>query len=154
MKSVQLEIALAHYFGFRQNLVVPNISWGLGIHECDLMVVRKSGYAVEIEIKVSVQDLKADLKKRHQHKSNKIRELYFAMPSSMITAIEYVPEHAGIILVEENSKVKFHRDPKINTTARKLTEAEIAKVAHLGCMRIWTLKSNLFNAQNKIGFTR
>ena len=47
-----------NFFNYRANLIVPNISWGLGLHECDLLVLTSSGYATEIEIKVSKADLK------------------------------------------------------------------------------------------------
>ena len=46
------------------HLVVPNVSAGLHIHECDLISVTKGGYATEIEIKVSVSDTKKDLSKK------------------------------------------------------------------------------------------
>jgi hypothetical protein len=150
MKTPQMEIAIAHHFGFRQNIIVPNICWGLGVHECDLLVIRKSGYALEVEIKVSISDLKQDAKKQHEHKSNKIKELYFAIPEQMKSAIEYIPERAGILLVEEPARVHILREARVNPLARKLTEQEITKVLHLGCMRIWTLKTNLFNARKKI----
>ena len=55
---------------------MPNISWGLGVHEIDLFVVRPSGYAIEVEIKVSLSDFKADFNKKHTHSSPKIREFY------------------------------------------------------------------------------
>lgn len=50
----EIEIAIARYFGIRQNAIVPNVSWGLGFpYECDLLILRDSGFAIEIEIKIS-----------------------------------------------------------------------------------------------------
>ena len=148
LTSTEIEIYLSNYFNYRQNIIVPNISYGLGVHECDLFIIRKSGYAVEVEIKISVQDIKADLKKSHKHKSNKIRELYFAIPKELEHAIEYIPEHAGIITIEKHitgkpATIHMLRGAKLNTDARKLTEKEIHKATHLGCMRIWALKQTV-----------
>ena len=55
--TIEMEVAIAAYFGFRQNIIVPNISWGFMNHEADMFIVRKSGYAIEIEIKRSKSDL-------------------------------------------------------------------------------------------------
>lgn len=55
---LEMEIAIANLFDIRKNIIVPNISCGLGIHECDLFIVRNSGYCIEVEIKRSEQDLK------------------------------------------------------------------------------------------------
>jgi hypothetical protein len=102
--TLEMEIALMKYFGVRQNLIVPNISWGLYIHECDLLVVKKSGYAIEVEIKVSVQDFKKDFKKGHQHndKFNRIKSMYYAFPKSIVDkCVDLVPENCGIISVRK-----------------------------------------------------
>ena len=54
MHAGDIEIAIANHLNTNQNLIVPNISYGLGFHyELDLLVVTKSNYADEIEIKIS-----------------------------------------------------------------------------------------------------
>lgn len=155
LTSTEIEIYLSNYFNYRQNTIIPNISYGLGVHECDLFVIRKSGYVVEIEIKISVQDIKADLKKEHKHKSKKIRELYFAIPKELEHAIKYIPEHAGIITIEKHldfkpATIRTIRSAKLNTDARKLTTEEIQKAGHLGCMRIWALKQQVVELSRQI----
>lgn len=61
---IEMEVAIAEMFGIRTHIIVPNISWGLrGMHEMDLAIIFRSGYLKEIEIKRSIQDLKADFKK-------------------------------------------------------------------------------------------
>ena len=65
----EMECRLADYFGYRKNLIVPNVYWGLDMHECDLLVLSQAGYATEIEIKISIADLRADAKKVHGHRS-------------------------------------------------------------------------------------
>ena len=70
----EMECAVARYMDFRTNLVVPNVSWGFEVHECDLLIVTKTGYAYEVEIKRSKADLKKDIEKKHGHNS---RGVYF-----------------------------------------------------------------------------
>ena len=53
IKTIEIEEALARYFGFRENIIVPNISWGAGFDEVDLMVIKKTGYVIGVEIKIS-----------------------------------------------------------------------------------------------------
>ena len=75
MKTLEMEIALMRKFDVRRNIIVPNICWGMNLHECDLLSITKKGYATEIEIKVSKPDLRADRDKTHGHRSNKIEFL-------------------------------------------------------------------------------
>lgn len=140
-------MAVARYFNTRQNLIVPNISWGMFLHECDMLVVTKAGYAYEIEIKVSKSDLKADMFKKHGHNSRKIKRLYFAIPEELINAIEYIPERAGIIVVKPANGYYYGRCYKIREAAvvgdYKFTAEDRLKVAMLGTMRMWNLKENI-----------
>lgn len=148
-----MEEAIARKFGVRTNIIVPNVSWGLpGMHECDLFIIKTSGYGVEVEIKISKSDLLADFKKGHSHKDrfNRIKEFYYAFPESMLKSCEeLIPKDAGIITCRRSdwgSKLvyaSFHRDPVPIKTARKLTLEEQFKVARLGTMRIWTLKNKI-----------
>jgi len=58
----EMECALAGWFDYRQNLIVPCVYWGVGYytHECDLLIVSRAGYVTEVEIKISRSDLRAD----------------------------------------------------------------------------------------------
>ena len=149
IKTSEIEVRVASYFDYRKNIIVPNISWGVNIHECDLLIVRKSGYGIEVEIKVNKYDLIADAKKEHNHndRMDRISELYFAMPGYMKDCIEYVPERAGILLLSRCSGrglelIRF-RDAVINKNRNKFSEEEMLKIAHLGTMRIWNLKRTI-----------
>lgn len=59
LTCLDIELATASHFDSRANLIVPNISWGMGLdHEIDLAIVNpKSGYMREVEIKISKSDL-------------------------------------------------------------------------------------------------
>jgi hypothetical protein len=153
--TIEMEVAIAKMFGIRQHIIVPNLSWGLiGMHECDLFLIKKSGVAVEVEIKRSKSDFLADFKKGHDHKDrlHRITEFYYAFPENLVEkCIDLVPEHAGVIVCQrwvdykKQQKVSAHikKQPKRIKGARKLTEEEQLKVARLGTMRIWTLKEKI-----------
>ena len=99
-KIEEIEYWVAKEFDYRKNVVVPNVSWGLRDlgHECDLLVLRASGHCVEVEIKRSLSDLKADKIKGHRHSSQMIRELWFAIPADIYEkAVDHIPGAAGII---------------------------------------------------------
>lgn len=129
-------------FSFRRYLVVPNVWWGMKFnHECDLLCVTKSNVAHEIEIKISVADLKNDLMKKHGHKSNKIKYLWFAMPEKIYDkGKENIPEQVGVIIIKEPENRKpfaLVLKKPIATKARNLNQDEIIKLGHLGTMRYW-----------------
>ncbi len=155
MNAVDIELAVANHFGWRQNIIVPNISWGLlpWGREIDVLVVRPSGFADEIEIKISASDIKADTKKYHRRlpRHELLRRWWFAVPEKL-SGHPDIPADAGILAYRENDIFPNNPDtailitkraPHINKMARKLRADEIEKVLHLGCMRIWSLKEAL-----------
>lgn len=149
MKTTEIEIAIAEHYGIRQNIIVPNISWGLGLHECDLLVLSSSKYATEIEIKISISDLKKDAKKKHTHYSEKIKYLYFAIPSYLAMHIEYIPKRAGIYVVNSKHEVFCLAKPVYNIGCRCFTEEEIFQLQRLGIIRTWSLRKKLLKFENK-----
>lgn len=156
MNTLQMEVALMQHFGIRNNYIVPNVSWGIQrntewLHECDLLVLSQSRYATEVEIKVSMADLKKDQEKGHGHSSPFIKFLYFAVPLELYEkgVEEYVPERAGIIAVKsmmfDDYIVKVMRKPKYNKYCWQWTEKELFQLLRLGTMRIYNLKYNLLS---------
>lgn len=149
IKTPEMELLIARHFKPRTNIVVPNVSWGMNVrYECDLVVLTTSGYAHEVEIKVSRQDLINDLKKRHKHDHYNFRSLWFAVPTYLLKNIEYIPLHAGILVVTSNRRVYVLAKPEINQRAKKWTERERYTLARLGYIRIWTLKEKLLKEKN------
>lgn len=146
LTAPDIEIRVARLFNYRSNLIVPNVSWGLHLrHECDLLIVTPARYATEVEIKVTASDIRADKKKKHRHQSNKIRRLYFAVPDYLESCPDLPPE-VGLISVDSEGKhwrTKIVRRPRFNKLARPLSEEEYNRLAHLGCMRIWSLKEHI-----------
>ena len=146
LKTIDMETALARHFNPLINLIVPNISWGMFNHECDLLVVTKAGYAWEIEIKISLSDLKKDKLKRHNHQDhfNRIKYLYFALPYYLEKHIEHVPKRAGIIIVGKDLFCRKIKKP-VKNSDYKFTAEDRYKVARLGAIRVWSLKGLLRN---------
>src|SRR3990172_9041710 len=139
MTARDIERAVVYgLYNTRRWLVVPNVSWGLGLHECDLLAVSASSYAHEIEIKISKGDLVRDA---HRHR---IACLWFAMPEGMRDCIDRVPQEAGVILVDMNTggmhvatRVRpAHRDP----LAKPWSPEQRAKLARLGLLRYWSMR--------------
>lgn len=154
----EIESVVAELWGYRKTIIVPNISWGADVHECDLLILTASGWATEVEIKISVSDLKKDATKKHAHSSDKICYIYFAIPDKLIPYIALIPERAGIVLISSyeyrdytilnaplvNSfRGRIVRNPTENKNAVKWTDKERMNLSRLGCMRIWSLKRKL-----------
>jgi hypothetical protein len=143
----------------RTHLVVPNVSWGLGFqHELDLLSISYDSRAgTEIEIKVSIGDLKRDRDKKHGHSDVRIRQLYFAGPIELQEAFfEYAPADAGIITVFFNAKewgdtyqCVTRRRPKPRNPYRKFTDTEIDRLLRLSNMRYWSLFSRQFRKKEQ-----
>jgi hypothetical protein len=156
IKTLEMEVAISMMFGYRTHIIVPNLSWGFLSHEADLFLIKKTGWTIECEIKISKSDFLADFKKKHHHKerSNKVGEFYYAFPDYLYEKCrDLVPEDQGIIVCKRNqyNHVRAHieRPTKKIKNSRKLTEKEQLVVARLGCMRIWSLKTKVINLQNK-----
>lgn len=142
-----MELAIAGLIGYRQNTIVPNVSWGLGLrHECDMLVLDDKNRFTEIEIKISLSDLRADFKKAHGHKSKFISRLIYAVPEFLLPeCMNLIPVSCGIISVKWNEylgcyQASWQRQCKHDKTKGKPTPQTIEKFYQLGCMRIWSLK--------------
>jgi len=77
-------------------------------NETDFLVLNKSGYLLDVEIKVSLQDYKKDFTKIHKHHVLKNRgyseecpnRFYYAVPTNLIT-VDDLPEYAGLYYIDE-----------------------------------------------------
>lgn len=148
--SGHMELAVAMLLNYRVYTIVPNVSHGLYLnHECDMLAL-KDGKFTEIEIKISIADLKADFKKSHGHKSKYITRLVYAVTEEMLeSATEIIPDEFGIISVKTVFKYNLWRQEaywvrqvKHRKTNEKIPQSIIDKFHHLGCMRIWSLKGH------------
>lgn len=152
LKIDQIELAIAKIFGIRGNIIVPNVSWGFfATHEADLVVINKSGYMTEIEIKRSWTDFLNDFKKHTTHDEGKVMWKYFAVPESILERVRtYLHENGhddwGIVFYNNEGTVRIDRYPNnlnLTTKSNRLFLEEQLAIARLGCMRIWSLKEKL-----------
>jgi len=159
MKTIDIEIAVMKYLNIRQNLVVPNVSWGMNLHECDILSLSKSGYTTEVEIKVSKQDLMKDKKKWHGHENKNIAYFFFAVPEKLKEiALEEIPERAGLLVAKKYRPESFKgggihieliRHCLRNKNFVKWNEKDRCNLARLGTMRILGLKQKIRKLQNQ-----
>ena len=152
--------AIAFRFFKRSVLVVPNCYW-TG-YEADLLVVHKDLRLIDIEIKISRADLKADLGKdkwwtnrpwarRHLTQDrrqwpDKVWKHYYAMPAEIWDdkLLASIPATSGVLLMAYNGRV----DGKIEFTAlrpakpcreaKPITPADAIDIARLASLRMWT----------------
>ncbi len=88
----EMEQSINRLLSLSSFAIVPRVIAGLGYHEeqsynfvkvidheCDLLCITNSGYLTEIEIKISVSDLRADFKKKKKDTAEILSET-FIMP--------------------------------------------------------------------------
>ena len=131
--------------------VDPMIWKNIVNHECDMLIVTKNRYLTEVEIKISLSDLKADFKKEHQHKDENIKNFYYAFPEEIKEkAIELIPEKAGILIAlkkhlndgYEYREIKCYRKPKINKLAKPINDIVLSRIYRLGYLRYWNYRTS------------
>jgi hypothetical protein len=148
LMASDIELAVAtSKFPYRQFLVGTRLSWGMGpgFHECDVLAMTSRGYLHEVEIKVSISDLRRDHGKRHHHAdyAGRIKYLWFAVPSLILDqALPEIPADAGILAVDEDLWLRTQRPATPRRGARPLRADEIAKFQRLLGLRYWLNREN------------
>ncbi len=143
-------------------LVVPRCHWGG--HEKDLLIVdTRSRRLIEIEIKISRSDLKADAKKdkwiprpwaRHSYNPPRKREWpngvwkhYYALPVEIWKEelLQCIPDASGVILVRKDERyrngayVKVLRRAVPDRKAKGIGDGDVLDIARLLNFRYWSL---------------
>lgn len=156
-----LELAAADYFDYRRNLIIPNVSFGLSLnYEADLIIVTKDKYLYEVEIKISIADLKKDIlkKKFSTNGQYKIKKFYYLIPESLLKyrdeILNLIRPEAGLMSAKYNNyknrfEINLINMATINKKAEKISDKEYLHLCHLAAMRIWTLKEHLNNLNSK-----
>lgn len=156
--EIEINVVKSDDFDYTKKLVVFNVigqSDKLPLwHECDILVCSNSGYLTEIEIKRSYADFLNDFKKKHDHKSNYIKNFYYCIPEKIkdkvlnfLNTFENKEDwriNAGIIVFYEDTDwIDIVKNPKENKESIKLTLEQKYYLARLGCLRIITLKKKI-----------
>lgn len=137
------EEVVARIFPIPRHICVSNVSWSMLPYEADLIAVTNSGYMIEVEIKVSLADLKRDAAKskwRYPAFDNLVSRFYYAMPDDLwqkIAAKEAVPEWAGVIVISADGFATVAREAT-RRQARALTNVERFNLARVGSFRAWS----------------
>lgn len=109
MNSTQIQNEITQLFGNYDYSLLNSFIFGW---ESDYFCISKSGYAVEVEIKISKSDFKCDFKKTTAHRENKHEYLtdseklikpnrfFFACPEGLI-GLSDIPDSYGLIWVKE-----------------------------------------------------
>ena len=117
-----------------RNKFIKNLSYGLLNHECDVVIVSKSKYLTEIEIKRSFSDFLADFKKKHHHDDDcRIKNFYYCLPESIVDkAMAVLREKveskvSGNIILIKSSKI-IDRLRVLNPNVEEIIECILKKV--------------------------
>ncbi len=169
VSTTEMEVALLNFFDVQKNIIVPNVSWGFyGLrYEIDLLVLRSTMYAIEVEIKVSKADLKAERDKdkysyyntppenhNYEHYFNYTGDMdvpmfvegYFAVPEYLEScALKNIPIESGLIVV--GPKTKITKKAIRRGHKHRFTKEQERKLMRLGCMRILKLKTKLLEME-------
>lgn len=137
----------------RALLVVPRCHW-TG-HECDLLAVdRETLKLVDIEVKISRADLKADAKKDkwwsyHWSREPSPREWppkvwrhYYALPAEVWRPelAASIPPRSGVLLLERDQRgatVRVARRAVPNKQAKPISPSDAIDLARLCGLRMW-----------------
>lgn len=146
-------------FDRRRYLVLPNAYYGMGFsYEMDLLIITWTGrIGYEVEIKISLADLKRDLSKSKfeaskytgkNRLSGRVAGMWYAMPIQVWEkGAEYVPADAGVIVIGERElsargktwsapHASVIRKPARKKQLYKWKDQELAKMTHLLSMRL------------------
>lgn len=153
-------------------VVVPNCTW-TG-YECDVLVVERNLRLIDIEVKISRADLKADAKKdkwwrrvswgegppHRQPWPPKVWKHYYAMPKDIWKPelAECIPAASGVLLLSAPGKesaitgnlvIRVERQAKPNRDAEKISPQSAIDIARLASLRMWEAYQALENQSHQ-----
>lgn len=143
MRDLSLEAAAVEWLRYeRQCLLVclertPVLGW----YRPDVFGVCKRRHTVEIEVKRTVADFKADAGKRitnwRRDGSLNVRQFYYLVPPSIADAVRpLLPDYAGLLTVGQPAttwaklpRVEVEHGAPVNRAAKRLTLLEMGRMA-------------------------
>jgi len=165
MQWTETNVASALAFGALNSksvLVIPNCGWTGS--ECDLLVIEKGLRIIDVEIKVSRSDLKADYNKDkwwgtrpwsrravpgpHAKREwpAKVWKHYYAIPLSLWNPdlIPFLPPASGVIGLRHNKSNKAGISLQVvrratpNRDAKPISPVDAIDLARLASLRMWS----------------
>jgi hypothetical protein len=147
-------------FERRHLMLVPNCKWSG--NECDLLVVTANLRIIDVEIKISRADLKADAKKdkwfhnwnwkidgpynsgprRPRQWPSRVWKHYYCLPRAIWKPELYDSMNpvSGLLLIQDRDdgiKVTVERRAKPDTKADRITAENAIDIARLASLRMW-----------------
>lgn len=108
----------------------------------DLLVITEPAHRLwEIEVKLTLSDWKADIKKgkwtqKSANRESRITRMYYAVPKELADKVpKFVPASTGILAIDGYSRVI--RKPKPNLTARPVSDSEFIDLLKSTHYRFW-----------------
>lgn len=167
--ALDIQLALWRDLQSANQLVMPNYTpkdWW----ECDVMSVTKAGFWTEFEIKLSVQDFRADRKKerrkstgvenKHLALAQRIgcpNNFYYVVPSSIADKV-VIPEWAGLMTAKWGEQDEYHDYSNVLFTSvrkkaprlhlQKLNPEVLEHARGVCYWRMWSLKKH--NRQREV----
>lgn len=165
--QIQLALHDCGLWNRRSDIMVPNLSWGLLPYEADFVVLSRSGYLTEVEIKRSWTDFKKDFEKAHRHNDERIYHFYYCVPLAILPKVKDFlrdkvrkelaslygsemetdtvlhdrhPRLPAVLTFDEHGNVVssgFGSSGAYRRNSRRLFIEEQLQVARLGCLRYW-----------------
>lgn len=161
MKWTAREIARAlhwHVFKARNVVVVPDCQWPGS--ECDLLVVRPDLRLIDVEIKITRSDLKADAYKDKWFEMPthwsfgaqrpktprpypaRIWKHYYAMPRAIWSdeLLEFIQPASGILMISDRDTypvMSVRRQARPNREAKAICAEDVMDIARLTSNRMW-----------------
>ena len=117
-------------------------------YEADLLIMNKTGYVTEIEIKRSWSDFLADFKKdEHAHKAEIIYQFWYCVPDEIYSKCKEKLKE----VYPENGTLDFHGKAASYCRGkhRKLYLEEQLKLARLGTLRYWSSEFKRITSNKK-----
>lgn len=162
-------------FEKRHLVLVPNCSWPGS--ECDLLAVTPNLRIIDVEIKISRADLKADAKKdkwfhswdwkidgpyrpngtnglRPRQWPRRVWKHYYCMPRAIWKPELYdcMNPVSGLLLIQDRDDgilVKCERRAKPDTKADRITAEDAIDIARLASLRMWDAYAELDRTKDR-----
>lgn len=150
IQQIHLALRNSGIWNKRSDIMIPNVSWGFLDYEADFLVLSKSGYLTEVEIKRSWEDFKADFKKKHAHDDERVYYFYYCVHESFADkAIEMLKEKhnekevafiPAVLIYDDNGIIIKQIGNRYNAGHhRKLFLEEQLTLTRLAQLRYWNL---------------
>lgn len=128
----------------RRYICIPNVTMsvrGKGTYEADLLVIPlHTRYVHEIEIKVSIQDFRADFEKKIYHEHPHVAMLSYAFPEELYREHEEeiakaIGKDVGIKVVRKCGDVYTVKNARRRKGAQQIRHDVLKDYMRIGCMK-------------------